>query len=202
MSCFSRLHMPARRRSRRSQFGGGHVDTLIVIGLLIVMMHTFLAVMQATLAQVASRNANRLALQSFQVVYDRRVFPSQLGLAAANQTGRTHNCSSSTSQGAASGDNVTNGLNAACAAARLTGNSVFASGVLGSAASIQYDPQTGVITNSVDKLSGCSTGQQPARITFSADGLVRARVTSQYPFDVGPYQFCLRNEGQIAGRSN
>lgn len=191
-----RLRCPARRRT--GEMGSAHIDMLFNMFLVLAIFFTIVSTIQLTLADVSARNGNRLALQSFQVVYDRRAFPQGLQSTEAQQAGTR-----------AQDPNIQAALSDAQAAATLTGGTVFASGIIGAQGGLQgskgnplgsYNYQSALFNRGAT--AGCAAGQLPARVAFLDGNLVRTTIESQYPWRFGPFGMCLTNTGVALGRSN
>jgi hypothetical protein len=181
------------QRSRNGELGSAHVDMLFNMMLVMTIFFTIVSTIQLTLADVSARNGNRLALQSFQVVYDRRAFPQGLQGAEA-QTPATR----------AQDPNIKEAVADAQQAAALTGGTVFASGIVGAGGGLKgigsYDYHTALFNRGAT--AGCAAGQLPAHVQFLDGNLIRTTITSEYPWRFGPFAMCLTNTGLGLGRSN
>jgi hypothetical protein len=193
LHALERVALRRRALRRCSETGSAHIDMLWNMFLIITIFYVIASTIQITLADVSARNSNRLALQTFQVVYDRRALPQALqGGAAQSETTRGQD------------PNIQYAVSEARSAATLTGGTVFASGILGGQAGLQglgeYRYQGAYFNRGA--YAGCSASQQVAQPRFEAGNNLRTTVRSEYPWRFGPIALCLTNTGEIVGRSN
>ncbi len=200
MRSIKRFSMPAQAAPARSgELGSAHIDMLFNMILIISIFYVILSTIQLTLADVSARNGNRLALQTFQVVYDRRTFPHELqGSSAQSPLTRSQD------------PNIIKARRDATEAATLTGGTVFASGVLGAQGGFQrlgsYNYRGA--TFNAGAWNNCSASQQDAQVNFVIENqagdyhLIRTSIRSEYPWRLGPIAICLSNTGTVVGRSN
>lgn len=194
MGLVCRLMKKTGERPRSGEEGSAHIDMLFNIFFIMTIFYVIASTIQLTLADVSARNSNRLALQTFQVVYDRRVFPLEL---QNSVDGRPPTPGESR--------NIQLALQEASAAGKLTGGTVFQSGVIGAHAGFSdfegYDYRSAIFNNG-DRTGCPDNGLLNFQVNTNDDRVIRTSVTSSYPWRFGPVFLCLRNTGTMTGRSN